>query len=229
LKVCIECGNKTQNTGAKFCETCGESLLIDEPEEESNENGTPEDSRYVGHAKGSYSLGVMFEEFIQRILQSTGYDVRRRVSLEGKTGITHQINLVATRDDETIAVECKNCGTDKTVGIKELRDFFAKLADLGGIRKGMYVTNTSFSQEAELFARENNIRLWDRDRLGQFSLSLNTGRFGSFVDRKNEKRKLVLEMSLPLRISYGRATGTDIANPNSLKVVHTSLLIRPFY
>jgi hypothetical protein len=161
-------------------------------------------------------------------LEKTGFDVSRRVRLVGKTGNTHEINLIATRATETIAIECKNCGEDKTVGIMELRNFQGKLTDLRGIRSGMYVTNTSFSSESN-FATENKITLWDGDKLSKLFLSMNIGRFGSSPERRKEKRRVLLEMSLPLRVAYERATNMSIANPSSVTVKDVSLIVRPFY
>ena len=68
----------------------------------------------------------------------TGYDVSSRVEVVGKTGITHEINLVTTRWTETIAIECKYCGEEMTAGFKELVAFHGKLQDLHGIKTAMY-------------------------------------------------------------------------------------------
>ena len=53
----------------------------------------------------------------------TGYDVSSRVEVVGKTGITHEINLVTTRWTETITIECEYCGEEMTAGFKELVSF----------------------------------------------------------------------------------------------------------
>ena len=55
----------------------------------------------------AYSLGIKLE-VAEKILRSSGYGVTRREKLVGKTGITHEINLVARRIDEIVAVECKS-------------------------------------------------------------------------------------------------------------------------
>ena len=68
----------------------------------------------------------------------TGYDVSSRVKVVGKRGIIYEINLVATRWTETIAIECKYYGEERTVGIKELIAFHGKLQYLHGIKTTMY-------------------------------------------------------------------------------------------
>ena len=68
----------------------------------------------------------------------TGYDVSSRVKVVGKRGIIYEINLVATRWTETIAIECKYYVEERTVGIKELVAFHGKAANIQGIRTTMY-------------------------------------------------------------------------------------------
>lgn len=53
-----------------------------------------------------------------------------------------------------LAIECKNYAESNKVGIKEIRDFSAKLDDLD-IKKGLFITNSDFSQDAIGWATNN--------------------------------------------------------------------------
>jgi restriction endonuclease Mrr len=70
--------------------------------------------------------------------------------------VLHEINILAKLQNKNLAVECKNYGEARIVGIKEVRDFQGKLQDLPEVTDGMFMTNTSFSSEAETYA--NTIR-----------------------------------------------------------------------
>jgi len=57
------------------------------------------------------------------------------------------------------------------------------------IKNGMYITNTTFSHESEIFATENNIKLWDGDKLSKLFFSMIVG--GSVAPNlvpENERR-----------------------------------------
>ncbi len=58
---------------------------------------------------------------------------------------------------------------------------------------------TTFSREAQLFASEENIRLWDGDKVSKLVLSVCIGRFGSHSRNKDEKRNILLDMALLTR------------------------------
>ena len=64
----------------------------------------------------------------------------------------------------SLAVECKNYGEARMVGIKEVRDFQSKIQDLSEINHAMFVTNIKFTSTVEEYPKHNHIELWDGER-----------------------------------------------------------------
>ena len=69
--------------------------------------------------------------------------------MRGKSGTLHEIDVLAKRENDVFAVECKNYGEARMVGIKEVRDFQSKLQDLSEINHAMFVTNIKFASGVE--------------------------------------------------------------------------------
>jgi predicted RecB family endonuclease len=102
---------------------------------------------------------------VEQILRNRGFETSLRQKLRGKSGAIHEIDIVAKRDNNVVAVECKNFGESRSVGIKELRDFHSKILDLPEINRSMFVTNIGFTSGVEEYAAHNNIELWNGEKL----------------------------------------------------------------
>jgi len=126
--------------------------------------------------KEPFEKGRELEEKIEKYLQLNGYQTRRNVVLEGKSGGKHEIDILAEKSDTIttvrIMVECKawNKPIDKDVVSK----VGYVLQDLG-LNKGIIVSLKGWRVGAEKAARELGIDLWGKDeienKLGKIALA----------------------------------------------------------
>lgn len=157
MKFCPECG---ENLGGstKFCPECGfniTSLTGQQIEKKiPAESNIHEESVFDGDIlqeplveKTARALGTSLEDMVEKILQDRGFSTETRVKTRGTSGQLNEIDIMATRNKIVIGVECKNYAESNKVGIKEIRDFSAKLDDLD-IKRGLFVTSSDFSRDS---------------------------------------------------------------------------------
>ncbi|OYT57432.1 MAG: hypothetical protein B6U68_01895 [Candidatus Aenigmarchaeota archaeon ex4484_14] len=101
-----------------------------------------------------------FEATCEKVLRKKGY---RTEWTRGKYTGQHQVDIKAERGllfgklfKRKYFVECKNWS--RPVGIKELRNFYAKLED-AGVRRGIFITSSTFTRNARQYARKKGIEL----------------------------------------------------------------------
>jgi hypothetical protein len=169
-----------------------------------------------------YALGVKLEQMVEQILSRRGFETSRRERLKGVTGAIHEIDIIAKRSGKVIAIECKNYGESRTVGIEDIRNFNAKIQDLQGINRAMFVTNVEFSKGVLEYASQNNIELWNGEKLQHDFYLLNLGR----LDGKEE---VLIGTSLPNIVEYEEATKLSLLNPEVLNVSKAVLNFKPYY
>ena len=135
---------------------------------------------------------------VEQILKTKGFSIERRLKLTGESGATHEIDVLAKRETDVLAVECKNYCEARSVGIKELRDFQSKIQDLSQINHAMFITNIKFTSGVEDFASHNHIELWDGEKLRKDFYLLNLGRLGSTlvdIELESSTRPVTLMIS----------------------------------
>lgn len=143
--------------------------------------------------------GSELEQKVAHFLQTLGYSTTTNVVLTGRSGATHEIDVLAEKSDELatrrVAVECKAWAhpIEKDVVAK----FHYVLGDLG-IGEGIVACLSGYRTGAEAAAREMGVMLWGPDelhsRLGQVVLrDISTG---------SPKR---LASGLPFRVSQAEA------------------------
>ncbi len=145
-------------------DTQTEISQIDEPIESS-----PESSREMGNK---------LEDAVAKIFKNQGYEIVLRKKISGKSGEYNEIDVIATRGQATIAIECKNYSEGKKVGAMTVRDFIAKLDDLD-IHQGLLVTNTDFSSDALGWAKNGTtkpIQTWNGTALQEKLMEVTIGR-----------------------------------------------------
>jgi restriction endonuclease Mrr len=151
MKFCSECGEDLKGS-TKFCTECGINLN-NIPKENPVQNEIK--TEYTEHVLDSEEpviqrttrdLGTRLEESVERIFKDRGYQTMRGQKIRGQSDQFNEIDVLAKRGSITLAIECKNY-EDRKVGIKEIRDFVAKLDDLN-INKGLFVTSSDFSSDA---------------------------------------------------------------------------------
>ena len=150
--------------------------------------------------KAIYELGPTgfpFERFVAAILKYSGYSVEVGKVLNGKC-VTHEIDVIANKNNETIIIECKfhgeqglNCNVkiplyinSRYLDVKTKWDESNKTA--GQLTEGWVVTNTRFTKDALKFGNCCGLYLlsWDYpkgdglkdriDRLGLYPITVST-------------------------------------------------------
>lgn len=149
--------------------------------------------------KAIYELGPTgfpFERFIEEVLKYSGYETFVGEVLDGKC-VSHEIDVIANKNDETILIECKfhgeqglNCNVKVPLYIhSRYNDIQAAWKTNGNKTKltnCWVVTNTRFSEDAVQYGRcvglyllswdyPNNESLRDRiDALGLYPITVST-------------------------------------------------------
>jgi Holliday junction resolvase len=224
VKFCPECGSQLPLGPAKFCPNCGKSLW--DATDSSNILEEQEEAPVQSGQTAIYSLGVKLEQMVEQIIKNKGFSTERRIKLRGESGTLHEIDVLAKRENEVLAIECKNYGETRLVGIKEIRDFQSKLEDLPTINHAMFVTNIKFTAVVEEYANYNHIELWDGEKLRRDFYLLNLGRLES--KQATEPAVEVLS-ALPIVIQYNEVTKLLLVNPHAINIAETTLDLHPYY
>lgn len=143
--------------------------------------------------KAIYELGPTgfpFERFIAAILKNSGYNVKIGEIIQGHC-VTHEIDVIAEKDGETMLIECKFHGTEGRIcDIKvplyihsRYQDIVkhnnSKVKDKKNLTPGWVVTNTRFTEDAMAYGKCVDLYLvsWDyptgeslKDRIDQAGL-----------------------------------------------------------
>ena len=93
-------------------------------------------------------------------LKQRGYEVKENAEVKGRSGATHNIDILATRDDGIIAYDVA-IGVEVAehkVGLEQIFDFDDKAYDIG-IRDKILVVIPSLGKEAEEFASRQRIKV----------------------------------------------------------------------
>lgn len=110
--------------------------------------------------------GHLFEQFIGKVFEADGFEAKVSVIVQGECA-THEIDVIATKDNEHHMVECKfhnqeGIRSDLQVALYT----FARFLDVqhtnsinSGFQHAWLVTNTKMTTEAEHYARCKNMRI----------------------------------------------------------------------
>lgn len=124
------------------------------------------------YSKAKYSLkqaimdfgptGYPFEDFVAEILKQEGYSAQLRSLLTGKC-VTHEIDVVAQKDNKRIMIEAKfhnasGTRTDVHVTLYS-KARFDDLKDKYNLSEAWIVTNTKVTSDALAYALCENIRI----------------------------------------------------------------------
>lgn len=100
-----------------------------------------------------------FEEYIASLFASMGY----RVELTQRSG-DKGVDIFLYKDDKKIAVQCKKYSKKNLVGSPDVQSFLGAIHNSNSV-KGIFITTSFFTLEAEKFARNNPIELIDAVKL----------------------------------------------------------------
>ena len=104
--------------------------------------------------------GEHFEELLMEHFKKLGYIAK----MTARTA-DYGADLVLEKEDERIVVQAKRW--KQNVGIAAVQQVVGAIKHYKA-SKGMVVSNSYFTSNAEKLARSNNIELWDRDQLVNF-------------------------------------------------------------
>lgn len=103
-----------------------------------------------------------FEHTVADILRAMDYKDVRVVGGSGDLAV----DITARHGKDMVVVQCKRY-TSKKVTSPEMQMFIGMMLTEHNARKGIYVTTSSFTQDAVELARRHGIELWDGDRLAE--------------------------------------------------------------
>ncbi len=126
--------------------------------------------------------GYEFEEYLKTLFFYDGY--KTETTQKAKD---YGADIIMEKDDEKIVVQAKRY--KKIVGIKSVQEVIGAMKHYNAT-SAMVVTNARFSSEAELLAKENCVRLVDRDELIEIQTRVKeelkiTTKESELVDKKN--------------------------------------------
>lgn len=99
-----------------------------------------------------------FEDYVAKLYKNMGYSVKqtRRTGDGGK-------DIVATKNGQTYFVECKRYSDP--INVHKMRDFVGACVLGGKDVKGIYVTTSSFTNDAKSAANRIGIQMIDGNKL----------------------------------------------------------------
>lgn len=115
------------------------------------------------------NTGKRLENYAQyvysQLLQLNDFDntlVSKRITIRGQSGATNEFDIYYQFShlnvECRVVIECKDW--ENPVSIKEVRDFFTKLSDVGlGNIIGIMISKVGFQEGARIFAASNGIKL----------------------------------------------------------------------
>ena len=233
MKFCPECGEDLRGS-TKFCPECGFNMAPMIAQEAGKKIVTSDiqgesvfDEDILQEPppeKTTRALGTNLEDTVEKILQDRGFSTETRTKRRGTSGQLNEIDIIATRNRVIIAVECKNYAESSKVGIKEIRDFGAKMDDLD-IKKGLFVTSSDFSRDAIGWAMNNpqqrQIELWNGSQL--------TENFQAVVLGKSGGRLTKVPDCLKPRDTIENYSQILLRNKANVRIARRDLAFHPYY
>ena len=233
MKFCPECGEDLRGS-TKFCPECGfnmAALIAQDDGKKIAASDVQEESVFDEDAlhdppseKTTRVLGTNLEDTVEKILQDRGFSTETRTKLRGASGQLNEIDIMATRNRVIIAVECKNYAESSKVGIKEIRDFSAKMDDLD-IKKGLFVTSSDFSRDAIGWAMNNpqqkQIDLWNGSKLTENFQAVVLGKSGGQLTKVSD--------CLNPRDSIENYSQILLRNKTNVGIARRDLVFHPYY
>lgn len=151
--------------------------------------------------------GYPFEKLIGALLRQKGYTTEVSVILQG-ISVSHEIDVLAEKDGNTYAIECKFHSSPKTVcDVKVPLYINSRFLDVQKkwnssgktthLKQGWLVTNTRFTKDAINYAKSVDLTLFSWDYPKNNGISKNIDEFGLYPItvltslKKNKKLELI--------------------------------------
>ncbi len=118
--------------------------------------------------------GFYFEKWIARLFQDDGYEAQTGTTLKGHA-VSHEIDVIATKDNELLAIECKfRNDIDAKISVTTPMYFRSRLTDISNmpytlfnktleVTQGWLVTNAYLTADSKKFGEYYKLNLlsWD--------------------------------------------------------------------
>ena len=127
--------------------------------------------RYLEQRKSKWQIGRDYEMFVGHELENKGYIVKYTGIIENLEDMGR--DLIATKDTNTLIVQCKNWSQEKTIHEKHIFQLYGtlilyKLDNPMFKAKGVFITTTKLSGKARAVANELDIKIVEQLPLGDF-------------------------------------------------------------
>ena len=159
IRLCKEAGKKANKEYRQ--EEQGKKRRREEIPGGKEAEKSPWQERAIGILSGMDPTD--FERFCTRMLVESGFEATpTQPSRDGGIDIVGRLktnNLISTK----VGVQCK-CYADTSVGEGKVKEFWASLDDKK-IKKGIFMTTSTFAKGARKYADKNDIDLFDGDEL----------------------------------------------------------------
>lgn len=105
--------------------------------------------------------GFSFEQYTAKAFERMGYRVSKNRAIKGRSGITHEIDVIAEKGNEILLIECKHHSKQGMwVNVQTALYVYARYLDLKDKFTGaIIITNSRFSEQSEVYARSVGLRL----------------------------------------------------------------------
>lgn len=142
--------------------------------------------------------GKDLEDRIETYFKQAGYDTKRNVFLDGRSGARHEIDVLASRADAIttiqLLIECK--AWDKPIEKDVISKVNYVLRDTG-LDKAIVVSLGGLRAGADKAAKELGVEIWGRDEL--------KNRLGALGVAELDVPSRVLSLGYPTRVSLDQA------------------------
>lgn len=182
--------------------------------------------------------GYPFEKLVGALLRQKGYTTEVSVILQG-INVSHEIDVLAQKDGNTYAIECKFHSNPKTVcDVKiplyinsRFLDVQKKWNNSGKttqLKQGWLVTNTRFTEDAINYAKSVDLTLFSWDYPKNNGISKNIDEFGLYPItvlaslKRNEKLQLIKNNIILVKEIIAKPKALkdlNITYNNALKVI----------
>lgn len=154
--------------------------------------------------------GFYFEKWMGKIFETQGFNAVTGQNLEGQSGITHEIDVVAANENEKLVCECKfRNDLDAKISVTTPMYFLSRFTDLKDKgftyfnkpfkpTKGYLITNAFFTSDSIQFANYYGIELISWNYPENRSIKSLTDKFGMYpitclTTLTDEEEKLLLD------------------------------------
>jgi len=143
-----------------------------------------------------------FEQYVAFLFNKLGY----QAEAVGKSR-DGGVDVVAKKDGVKHYIQCKKYNSGNKVNLHDVRDFYGSLVDFLADSKGYFITTSSFTLEAEQFAKDKPIELIDGYKLLKYIKMANLDSKEYFTNKKEEKCPECGGELLEKRGKYGKFLG----------------------